>query len=375
MEKITAATMHMINRRHIFNLIYQEKEISRQQIAERLKLSLPTIAQNLKSLEEANLIQRDGYFQSTGGRKADIYTCVSRARVAIGVHVTQRGFKLIAVDLYGTPIQDAHIPLPYVHTQEYYQAVGRHIDSFVDALEIPKAAVLGVGIAIIALLSKDRSTVKKSILMGEMNTAVADFARWISYPCQLFHDSESAAIAEMWFSPDLQDALYLGLNYHMNGMLIMNRKIHVGKEYTGGIVEHLSLVPGGRPCYCGKRGCFTTYCSGHVLFDDEEQSSDTFFAGLRSGDAEKEARWTEYLRWLATALGSLYAVLDCDIILGGTVGRYMNEEDTRKIQQMIRDEFLYAPEADFVSLGHHKNTDISACGAAIYLVSEFIENL
>lgn len=62
MEKMTATTMHTINRRHIFNLIYQEKGISRQQIAEQLRLSLPTIAQNLKSLDEAHLIYRSGIF-------------------------------------------------------------------------------------------------------------------------------------------------------------------------------------------------------------------------------------------------------------------------------------------------------------------------
>lgn len=375
MEKMTATTMHTINRRHIFNLIYQEKGISRQQIAEQLRLSLPTIAQNLKSLDEAHLIYRSGYLQSTGGRKADVYSCVSDARVAVGVHVTQRGFQMIAVDLYGGLIRDAQVSLPYSHAPEYYQAVGRHIDCFVDDLGVPKDAVLGVGIAIMAILSKDRSAVKKSIILGEMNTAVSDFAKWIPYPCQLFHDSEAAALAEMWFSQDIQDALYLGLNYHMNGVLIMNRRIHVGKEYTGGIAEHLSLVPGGRPCYCGKRGCFTTYCSGHVLFDDDKRSSDAYFAQLRRGAPEAREKWDGYLSMLATALGSLYAVLDCDIILGGTVGAYMVEEDIQRVQQMICKEFLFAPETDFISLGHNRNMDISACGAALYLISDFIEHL
>ena len=77
MEKITAETMRSYNRRQIFNHIYFNKRSSRQEIADTLHLSLTTVTQNLKLLEEENLIERSGYFQSTGGRKCVAYSCVS----------------------------------------------------------------------------------------------------------------------------------------------------------------------------------------------------------------------------------------------------------------------------------------------------------
>ena len=58
------------------------------------------------------------------------------------------------------------------------------------------------------------------------------FAKWIKYPCQMFHDSEAAASGEIWFSKNINDALYLGLNHHLNGTLIIDGEIHEGKEYT-----------------------------------------------------------------------------------------------------------------------------------------------
>lgn len=147
--------------------------------------------------------------------------------------------------------------------------------------------------------------------------------------------TEAAANTELWFSPETSDAVYLGLNYHLNGMLIMNGKVHVGKEYTGGLIEHLTLFPNGQPCYCGKKGCFTTYCSGKVLFQEAEQDSEPFFTRLREGDREALASWQEYLKNLAIAVGSLYAALDCNIILGGTVGAYTTETDVRLFQQLV----------------------------------------
>ena len=267
MEKITAETMRSYNRRQIFNHIYFNKRSSRQEIADTLHLSLTTVTQNLKMLEEENLIERSGYFQSTGGRKCVAYSCVSMYKISIGVHITAHHLRLVAVDMYGNIFKRRRITENYCHSREYYQQFGAHIDTFIRSLNISPKRVLGVGIALTALLSKDRQHIAKSVLLGTTEAQLADFKEFLSYPCQLFHDSEAAADAELWFSPGITDALYLGLNHHLNGTLIMNRKIHAGKEYSGGLVEHITLYPGGRKCYCGKQGCFSAYCSGHLLVD------------------------------------------------------------------------------------------------------------
>ena len=374
MEKITSETLRNFNRRQIYNYIFTQKRTSRQAISDDLNLSLPTVTQNLKLLEEENLIERCGFFQSTGGRKCVAYGCVSTARVAIGAHITAHGLRLVAVDMYGSIIKRQQISVDYKHSDEYYIRFGEYVSGFVKSLNISQKRVLGVGIALTALLSRDRKHVAKSLLLGTAEAGLADFQEHVPFPCQLFHDSEAAADAELWFSPGINDALYLGINYHLNGMLIVNRKIHVGKEYTGGLVEHLTLYPGGRKCYCGKKGCFTTYCSGHVLYDEEGESCEKFFARLRDGDKEATAKWQRFLEDLAIEIGNLSALLDCDIILGGTVGAYMTEEDRLLLQQMVRSDFHYAPSSDFICLGY-KDVDICACGAALAYVEEFVKSI
>ena len=376
MEKITAETMRSYNRRQIFNHIYFNKRSSRQEIADTLHLSLTTVTQNLKLLEEENLIERSGYFQSTGGRKCVAYSCVSMYKISIGVHITAHHLRLVAVDMYGNILYEISIGVHitahhlrlvavdmygnifkrrritenYCHSREYYQQFGAHIDTFIRSLNISPKRVLGVGIALTALLSKDRQHIAKSVLLGTTEAQLADFKEFLSYPCQLFHDSEAAADAELWFSPGITDALYLGLNHHLNGMLIMNRKIHAGKEYSGGLVEHITLYPGGRKCYCD------------------------FFQLLRSGSREESEKWQLFLEDLSVAIGSLSALLDCDIILGGTIGAYMIEDDRRRLQQLVRSDYHYAPSSDFICLGY-KDVDICACGAAISYVDEFVKSL
>lgn len=372
MDKISSSAVGNYNRKQVFNLIYREKRISRQQIAEELGLSLPTVTQNLKYLEEGKLIEKNGLFQSTGGRKSVAYTCVSNAQIAIGLHIAKRFVRIVAVDIYGTVFRRDQIEIEYIHRREYYQAIGSFVKGFIKSLNVSSKRVLGVGIAIMALLSLDHQAVTKSVLLGESAATLADFKEFIDYPCQLFRVGEAAANTELWRSPHITDAQYICLDRRLNGILIMNGKIHTGKEHIGGLVEHLTLHPNGRPCYCGKRGCFTEYCSGELLFD--EQGEEEFFRRLRGGDREAGKRWEEYLNDLALAIGSLYAILDCDIILGGTVGLYMNESDRLQLQQLVRRDSLYAPVSDFISLGY-KDEDVTACGAAIPYIAEFIANI
>ena len=61
-------------------------------------------------------------------------------------------------------------------------------------------------------------------------------------------------------------------------------------------------------------------------------------------------------------------------ILGGTIGAYMIEDDRRRLQQLVRSNYHYAPSSDFICLGY-KDVDICACGAAISYVDEFVKSL
>ena len=374
MEKMTSEMMCKYNRRQIYRLIYQQRRISRQKIADELNISLPTVTQNLKAMEAEMLIERNGFFESTGGRRSVAYSCVSNSRIAIGAHVSTHKLHLVALDIYGNAIKRLQITENYSHTPEYYKQFGARINNFVKTLNISPKRVLGVGIALTAILSRDRKYVEKSILLGTAEASLAAFSEWVDFPCQLFHDSEAAADAELWFSPGITDALYLGINYYLNGVLIMNGKIHVGKEYSGGLVEHMTLYPGGRDCYCGKKGCFTTYCSGRLLFGEADGACEAFFTELRRGEKTATAKWQEFLRNLAIAIGSLVPLLDCDIILGGTVGAYMTESDRLLLQQLVRKDFQYALSSEFICLGY-KDVDICACGAAIAYIADYIETL
>ena len=54
----------------IFDLLRTERELTRQDIAARLALSMPTTLQNVTGLLEAGILEESGAARSNGGRKA-----------------------------------------------------------------------------------------------------------------------------------------------------------------------------------------------------------------------------------------------------------------------------------------------------------------
>lgn len=78
-----------------------QEKLSKQEVANQLHLSLPTVTQNLVALEDAGLIEKGGQFASQVGRKAVAYTLCLQAGIGIGVEILKKQIRILAVDLKG----------------------------------------------------------------------------------------------------------------------------------------------------------------------------------------------------------------------------------------------------------------------------------
>ena len=68
------------------------------------------------------------------------------------------------------------------------------------------------------------------------------------------------------------------------------------------------------------------YCRAGLLHGHTGGSLKDFFLRLHTGDAALRSVWDAYLDNVAVVVNNLRMMLDCDVILGGYVGRYMDAE-------------------------------------------------
>lgn len=372
---LTTIALKKINRSKIYQYIYRSKLTSKLQIVQDLQMGLSTVSQNLNLLENEGLIEKNGYFDSTGGRKANAIQIVSDFRISIGVGILKNMFHITAIDLYGNTVYTDTIPLTYSNTAAYYQQITDKVKDFIDKNQYPENKILGVSIATQGITSPDNTTVIYGNIMNNTGMRLKDFSRHLPYPCHLEHDSKSAAFLELWNHPELDSAVVFLLNRNLGGAIITNHQIHQGRSMHSGTIEHICVNPDGPLCYCGNRGCLETYCSANSLEQASGMTIKEFFPLLREKKSPQLIQiWEDYLKHLAFAMKNLNLVIDAPIIISGYLAPYFTEEDTDYLLEQINSMTPFELEKEQLLVGTHGQYT-PAIGAALFYVKEFIHSV
>lgn len=372
-KSITPNQIKENNRNLIYHYIYQNGKVSQQDISYNLRLSRPTITTNLTNLEADGLIQKNGQIDTEYvGRKASAYSIVSDYRVGIGVEILKDEVKMIAVDLYGRKISRLAFAINYENAEMYYQSVCDKIFNFINSMHLSDHQILGVGFAMQALISPDKKTVIYGKILSCTGLSINVFTKYLPFPCSFVHDAESAAVSELWISPELEDAFYLSISNHLGAAIISKGMILAGKHGHSSTIEHINMQSDGALCYCGKRGCMETLCSLNALLNKNE-TLDDFFKYLRLEDSSYMIRWNHFLTNLAKAINMLHLIFDTDFILGGYLAPYLCESDLAFLHEKIHQMTPFDEPSDFLRISKMPKHNI-AIGAALPYIQEFLEN-
>ena len=372
---LTTIALKKINRSKIYQYIYRSKLTSKLQIVQDLQMGLSTVSQNLNLLENEGLIEKNGYFDSTGGRKANAIQIVSDFRISIGVGILKNMFHITAIDLYGNTICTDTIPLTYSNTAAYYQQITDKVKDFIEKSQYPEDKILGVSIATQGITSPDNTTVIYGNIMNNTGMRLKDFSRHLPYPCHLEHDSKSAAFLELWNHPELDSAVVFLLNRNLGGAIITNHQIHQGRSMHSGTIEHICVNPDGPLCYCGNRGCLETYCSANSLEQASGMTIKEFFPLLREKKSPQLIQiWEDYLKHLAFAMKNLNLVIDAPIIISGYLAPYFTEDDTDYLLRQINSMTPFELKEEQILVGTHGQYT-PAIGTALFYVKEFIQSV
>lgn len=372
-QKNISMELKQKNRTRIFRLFRETSAISRQEIVNALNLSLPTVTQNLEKLQTEGLIAQTGTVGNTGGRRARVYSMVHSARTAIGLDITRHHITAVSLDLGGNVIATLQKRRDFSRTDAYYRQMGELIREMISVAHLDKRNILGVGIGVPGLITPDNKTVFYGEILQFTGATCDEFSKYIPYPTALYNDANAAGFAELQELHSCQNIFYLMLSNNVGGAVYLNSQQYCGENIRSGEAGHMIIHPGGKKCYCGQEGCVDAYCSATVLSGLSEGSLSEFFRQLRKQDPQILAAWETYLDDLALTVGNLRMLFDCNIILGGYVGAYMDSYlDALKARLVGKNSFEQA--ADYLLPCHYKNEAIAA-GAALNFIVAFLDSV
>lgn len=365
--------VRIINKSNVYRSIYNNKRTYKALITQDLGLGLSTVNQNLKLLEEEGLICRNGFFESTGGRKADALEIISDAKISIGVAILKSKIHILACNLYGEIMEKKTIRLSYNEQRIFYKNLADNIMFFIEENKLNCEKIMGVAIATQGIVSQDGEQVSYGRLLGNHNMKLSDFQEYIPFPCRLEHDSKAAASLELFKNPSIKDGVLLLLNENMGGAIITDRHVHNGLNMSSGIIEHMSIHFTGRTCYCGRNGCLETYCSKESLELAAGMDVKRFFESIDLGVRDSIEVWDEYLTRLGQAISNLIILIDGHFILSGHLAPYFKMKDIQLLLDKVNTYSFFPVESDRIVVGE-SGEYTQALGAALYYTNEFLNN-
>lgn len=126
------------------------------------------------------------------------------------------------------------------------------------------------------------------------NVPMLDILRTkLPVPMFLANDADAAALAEViaGAAKDKENAVLLTLGTGVGSGVIMNGKIFIGPNRGGCELGHMVIRHGGKPCTCGRKGCFETYASATALMELARETAavhpESLMNTMADGDVKK----------------------------------------------------------------------------------------
>jgi len=205
--------------------------------------------------------------------------------------------------------------------------------------------VEAVGVGVAGFIDRRRSVVlfAPNLAWRDLDLKT-ELEERIDVPVVIENDANAAAWGEFRFGAgeDVDDLVLITVGTGVGGGLVLDGALHRGAFGVAAELGHLRVVPGGRLCGCGNRGCWEQYGSGTALVRTarEEAAAGSMLArplieragsveaidgpmitaAAEDGDPFAIEQLADLGRWLGEGVASLTAVLDpAVVVVGGGV--------------------------------------------------------
>jgi len=266
----------------------------------------------------------------------------AEAGVGLAIGVDIGGSKAAAgvVDADGRVLESVRLPTPHkdaAQTEDVIAELVRDLSGRYD--------VEAVGVGAAGWVAADRATVLFSPHLAWRDEPLREALRVrLGVPVWIENDANAAAWAEYRFGAARGESVVLciTLGTGIGGGMVLDGELFRGAFGVAGEWGHMRVVPGGRRCACGNRGCWEQYASGRALARDARDLADSSPLAARrlielaghagalegthvtvaalEGDPAALEVLAEAGAWLGQGIADLAAILDPGmVVVGGGV--------------------------------------------------------
>ena len=256
----------------------------------------------------------------------------------IGIDIGGMSIKAGVVNENGDILAKHAVPTPKNDNDAFLNAMLESIDKALEEANIQKSDIKAVGIGNPGVVDRDKGILSEATNIGFSNVPAREFLHKHlgDIPVLVENDANCAALGEYYKAESSRNFIFITLGTGIGGGIIINGKLYLGANGAAGELGHIVTHTNGRPCACGRRGCWETYASVTGLIEttkehrdeikslspNEEISGRTVFDLARKGDKDAERIRDMWIEELAIGIVDMVNIFQPDqILIGGAISK------------------------------------------------------
>lgn len=258
-----------INEALVLRTIRQQGPLSRVELSQRMGATFPTVAKAVGSLVGAHLLEEFEYISTGRGRPAKKLRLSKERSQVVGIVVDVGTSEVAAAGFDGELRLDSRQRFV---TPATYPKLLDGICARVEALGVGRVPILCVGVSVAGLVDYRRQEVSLVANMPLLDGKRLghDLGGRLKADCLLIHDTHALCLAEYVHGEASNFDTFLVLDLCPGGVgmgAMVNHMLITGHSGFAGEMGHIPMIPNGRTCRCGRRGCLETVASEWVLLE------------------------------------------------------------------------------------------------------------
>jgi predicted NBD/HSP70 family sugar kinase len=336
------------NRAALLRRLHVAGPCTRATLATELGLNRSTIKAVVDGLAESGVVTEAVPAQRTGAGRPSLMVIPdpeAAAVLAVDVRVDQVALAMVGI---GGQILGRHSWNLHSRTRTPGEVITHVAESAQLLVDEVAVKAQGVGVSVPGVVRRDDGWVHEAPNLGWRDVAVGDrLTAVLKMPVQVANDAELGALAEhlRGNARELSDIVYISAERGVGGGVISGGAPLRGARGYVGELGHIPVRPGGRPCYCGSRGCWETEVGEAALCRalglPESSTRGVIVAELRSLDAsEMPGPLDEYIEWLAAGLVGVVNMMAPEMVVLGDLYAALPESVVAHVRSLVHERSL-----------------------------------
>lgn len=309
-----------INNNLILESIINYGPISRADLSKKLNLTKATISTIVQDLINESLVIEIGSKDTNVGRKPILLCFNRKCAYAISIDLNAEYIAVYLSNLKGEKVYYSHYKnnLDSSTLLEKLKAIIKHTLTLVPN---SKYGVVGITIGIHGITFDN-----EVIFTPYYNLTKLDIASYLNkafdIPIYLENEANLSVIGEKTLFNSYSNIVNISIHTGVGLGIIIDNKLYEGYNGFAGEFGHSIVVPNGRPCPCGNKGCLEQYVSEISILRDYSQLKgfdikdiDILISDYLYGDIDANQIIKSFIDYMSIAINNILNTFNPHIII------------------------------------------------------------